>query len=185
MKNRVLNVLLVFACLIAGVPLWGQNAAAARGIRGYLDPQGVFHTLKPQEAAEPPALTKFGGTFVVNFTITVAATISASANIECVVTASLIDNLTSGTPNFIDETAGVVATRSGSTATCSVSVPYSWALGTASTDMVTLSYTIQAPVEYTTATGALPARGSSVGNLATIKVPANGATTTETVTATF
>ena len=185
MKNRALNVLLVCACLVAGVPLWGQNAAAERGIRGYLDPEGVFHTLKPSAAADAPALTKFGGTIVVNFTITVTATISASANIECVVLVSLIDNLTGGAPNFINETAGVLATRSGSTATCSVNVPYSWALATWSTDTLTIGYAIQAPVAFTSPSASLPARSTNVGNLATIKVPANGTTTTETVTATF
>ena len=186
MKKRVLNVLLVCACLVAGVPLWGQNAAAAHGIRGYLDPQtGAFHALaQPAADAEPPTVTTFTGKFVFKFTITVDATIAATAKIACSASAAVDDNLTGGAPSFISEAAVALATRSGSTATCTVNIPYSWNLTTASTDTVTLGYSIIAPIEVAVVTGALPSRTSSA-NLASIKVPANGATTTETITATF
>jgi len=64
-----------------------------------------------------------------------------------------------------------------------VNIPYSWNLASASTDKVTLTYSIEAPVE-ATATTAFPQR-MSTQSLATIAVPTSGTTTTETVTATF
>ncbi|HEY6372114.1 MAG TPA: hypothetical protein VIX37_16175 [Candidatus Sulfotelmatobacter sp.] len=129
---------------------------------------------------EPPALTTFGGKFVVNFTVTVSSAISTSAKIACAVAASLEDV---STLNFILENAEVAATRTGSTATCTVDIPYSWKLGSGSTDKVTLTYQIIAPIE-ATGSSLLPSRLSEQ-TIGTISVPANGSTTTETVTATI
>ena len=167
--------------------LWGQNAAAAHGIHGYLDPQtGVFHTLPIPEAAsaEPPAVATFAGKFVFNFTITVDATISSTAKIVCTATATVEDNLTGGSPNFIIETASALATRSGTTATCTVNIPYSWSLATGTTDNITLGYNLEAPVE-ASATTSLPSRGSSMSNFKTMKVPTTGTTSTFAPTPTF
>jgi hypothetical protein len=185
-KNRVLIVLLVCACLVAGAPLWGQNSAAQHGIRGYLDPlTGAFHSLpQPEADVEPAALTTFAGKFVFKFTITVNATIASAAKIACAASIGTDDNLTGGNPNFISEEAVAPAVRSGSTATCTVNIPYSWALATGATDTISVGYNIIAPVEVAAVTGQLPSRASSA-SLPTIKVPASGTTTTETITATF
>lgn len=184
MSHKLLTLAVLCACFLGmNATLWGQNAAAAHGILGYLDPQtGVFHTLPgpATQDAEPPATSVFAGKFVVNFTITVSSTLATSVKIACGVTASLQDT---ATLNFITENAMVVATRAGSTATCTVTIPYSWTLGSATTDRVMLSYQISAPVE-ATATTILPSR-TSLQSIGTIAVPANGATTTETVTATI
>jgi hypothetical protein len=185
-KNRILNILLVSACLVASAPLWGQNAAATRGIHGYLDPRsGIFHPFARMTEAdvEPQATKTFTGKFVFNYTITVDATIAATAKIACSASAVVEDNVTGGSPNIIEEEASALATRSGSTATCTVNIPYSWNLATSTTDMVTLGYTIAAPAE-ATATTALPSRFSSQ-SLPAIKIPVTGATTTETIAATF
>jgi hypothetical protein len=84
----------------------------------------------------------------------------------------------------ISEIAAVAATRSGSTATCTVTIPYSWSLINSTTDMVQLSYVITAPGAVSTGTTGLPYRASS-RNFVSIKVPANAATTTETLKATI
>jgi hypothetical protein len=159
---------------------------AGRGIQGYLDPKtGAFHPIPAveQSDAEPPATVTYGGKFVFKFTITVAATISATAKIACTASADVTD-INGASYNFFDETASALATRSGTTATCTVNIPYSWKLASGGSDMVSLSYVISAPSEISTATDAYPNRISSA-SLTSIKVPLNGATTTETITAKF
>lgn len=188
LSHKLSTILVVCACFLGmNLSLWGQNAAASHGILGYLDPRtGVFHSIPHPEVqdaeAEAPALTTFGGKFVATFTITVSSTIASTAKIGCEVSAVLSD---AGSGNFIQEGAGSAVTRgTGSTVTCTVNLPYSWKLATGSTDMVSLSYSIQAPVAISTAAGEFPNRVSSQ-SLGTIKVPANGTTTNETITATI
>jgi hypothetical protein len=186
-NHKLSTFLLVFACFLGmNASLWGQNAAATHGIRGYLDPQtGAFHTLphpELEEGAVPPAVSTFTGKFVVTFTITVSSTVAATAKIGCQVAASL-DDVTVG--NFISETAANDVTRgSAGTVTCKATIPYSWALASASQDNVVMSYTITSPVAVSTAAAEFPLRISSQ-SLPTIKVPASGTTTSIAVAATI
>ncbi len=186
MSHRLLTLLLLSACFLGmNVSAWAQNAVPVHGIRGYLDPRTrIFHSipqLEAADAAEPPATTTFTGSFVFNFTITVNSTIASTGVIGCVAGASLLD----GTTNQIVEIAGTALTRgSGKTITCSVTVPYSWKLTTASTDKIRLSYSITSPVNFSTPAGEYPKREGSQ-SLGTIAVPVTGTTTTETVTATI
>jgi hypothetical protein len=126
---------------------------------------------------QSPLIAGTTGKFVYNFTIMVKSTIPASDVIECVGSASVFD--TSG--RTMEESAGVAATRGAGTATCSVTIPYSWPLAGASTDMANLSFTINAPAS---GTSPLPNRLSTQG-FATIHIPPSGSTTTETITATI
>lgn len=165
-----------------------QQSRNSSGILGYLDPRtGAFRTLPVPDAeadsVEAPALVTFGGSFVVSFTISVKSSIASTAKIACSVSATVVDNAASGAPNIIEEQAAVLATRSGTSATCTVTIPYSWNLGTSTTDKVTLSYNLSAPAEATTTT--LYPQRLSLQNIATIAVPANGKITNEAVTATF
>lgn len=183
MNSKFCSLLCVCACVIGlNATLWGQSALTVNGIRGYLDPRtGIFHSLAqaaPQD--EEPATSTFAGKFVFNFTITINSTISTTAKIACAANATLEDVATA---NFILESAEVTATRSGSTATCMVTIPYSWKLGSGSTDKVTLTYQIAVPVE-ATGTAVLPSRVSEQ-TVGVISVPTNGSTTTETVAATI
>jgi len=173
-------ILLSFA-----VSSFGQNGETKKphGILGYLDPAtGVFHTLPVPDASDDaaPAAAVTTGKFVFSFTITIDSSIATSAKIGCSASAQLLDV---STANLIEEEAAVVASRSGSTATCTVTIPYSWTLASASSDKVTLSYVISAPVE-ASASAQYPQRLSSQ-TLTTISVPKNGATTNETITATI
>jgi hypothetical protein len=126
------------------------------------------------------AQTTSTGKFVVNFTITVDSNLPTTDKIACSVQAQVAD-VSSG--HIILESASVAATRNGATASCSVTIPYSWTLSSASTDKVNLAYTITVP-GVASAANALPSRFSSQ-SIATISVPANGSTTTETVSATI
>lgn len=133
-------------------------------------PQKLFYQTSPLVAGTT-------GKFVYNFTISVKSTIPASQVIECLGSASVFD--TSG--RTMEESAGVAATRGASTAACTVTIPYSWPLAGAGTDMVNLSFTINTPVS---GPSGLPNRLSTQG-FATIHVPPSGSTTTETISATI
>jgi len=186
-NHKLSTFFLVFACFLGlNVSLWGQNAAAARGIRGYLDPQtGVFRTIPHpdvEDGAPPPALTTFTGKFVVTFTITVSSTIASTTKIGCQFDASL-DDVSVG--NFITESAANDVTRgTGSTVICKATIPYSWNLASASTDSIALSYTITSPVAISVATAEFPLRISSQ-SLPPMKVPTSGTTTNIAVAATI
>jgi hypothetical protein len=177
--------LLAAALLVAGTQsLWGQNASETRAPHTYYDPQSRAWVTVPapvSASAEPPKTTTYTGTLVYNFTITLDANISSSAKIQCTATAIVYDT---GTTNEIIESDSVLATRSGSTATCSPTFSYSWNLASESTDTVALGYVITAPSE-ATGSSVLPARVSQQADFASISVPKTGTTTTETITATF
>jgi len=186
--RKLSNIVVLCACVLGmSAALVGQNSSVSHGIRGYLDPKtGAFHPIpvvEDSDAEAAPAVVTYGGKFVFKFTITVAATISATAKIACSADASVTD-INGASYNFFDETASALATRSGTTATCTVNIPYSWKLASGSTDMVSLSYVISAPSEISVATDAYPNR-LSTASITSIKVPLNGATTTETITAKF
>lgn len=165
-------------------PAAGQAPPASHGIVGTLDPQtGAFKPLiKPTVVedleAAPLITTPTTGTFVVNFTITVKSTLTGDT-IACSVEATAED-ITSG--HIILENASVAATRSSPTAAkCTVTIPYSWVLTTPATDIVSLQYSITAPVG---GTSPLPSRLSSQ-TISNGKVPTSGATTTINLNATI
>jgi uncharacterized Zn-finger protein len=183
-KNRISSILLIGVCMAAGVPLWGQNVVGTHGLRKYYDPQArvlIALPMADNAAVEPPAVTTFTGTLVFNFTVTLKANISSTAKIQCTATASLLD---ASTANEIVEQDTVLATRSGTTATCSPTINYSWNLGSGSTDKISLGWIISAPSEASTSS-ALPSRVSEQLNFASISVPVTGTTTTENLTPTF
>jgi len=123
-------------------------------------------------SAQAAAVTPTTGQFVFNFTITLSSTIPTTTTIGCVAQVSVTGD--KSIPGIL-EIEGSTATRSGSTATCAVTIPYSWNLVNPSTDKVGIVYTIEAPVQGGVYT--VPYRQTHE-NLGTILVPANGATTT-------
>jgi hypothetical protein len=181
--SRIIVALVV--CALSSQMAWSQeeSLAGSNGVLGYLDPStGAFRPVSQmadfdsESAAEASTLT---GTFVVNFTITVKSAIPATAPITCSVSADLIEASLSGV-NIIVETATVVGTRTGSTAKCTVTIPYSWTVLNLTTAKVSLTYSLSGGKA--TATAGLVSRSNS-GGIASIPVPANGATTTQTVNA--
>ena len=177
----------VCACFVGLTqPVWSQkaNEAAKPGILGYLDPRtGAFRPLvqNPVENAQAEALapTPTTGKFVFNFTITIKSTNLGSDTIECVANAAVFE---SASFLSINESASVKATVTGSTASCTVTIPYSWPLTSASTDMVMLNYEVLAAGG--ASTGGQPTRNSGQ-SLPSIKVPLTGATTTQTIASTI
>jgi len=193
-SHRISNFLLVCICFVAlAQPVWSQNAKG-KGIPGYLDPQTGAFTPMVQNSAESAALaatTPTTGKFVFNFTITVNSAIPKNGVIGCDASADVFESTTG---QFIHESASALATHvSGTTWTCSVSMPYSWVLSTPSTDKATLSYHLAIVEAFqitasnataSTVVAPIPTRESNQ-NIGSINVPLNGSTTTETVTATI
>jgi hypothetical protein len=186
---KFFKVALICACFVGLTPsVWGQEASpkpngAPAGVIGYVDPlSGNFKPLAQGSTLDPEALAvivPITGKLVFNFTITIASTIATTSPIACTGTAEVID----ASSNFILESASVAASRSGATATCTVSIPYSWSLTTASTDKVILNISVTAG-SLASGSAGLPNRSHSQG-LGQISVPAPGVTTTETVKVTI
>jgi hypothetical protein len=182
---RISKVLLIcLCCLIAAPAVWGQAATVAPkpGILGYLDPQtGAFRPL-PQavdDSAELPALTTVTGTINVTLTITLKST--GITTVTCSIDTSVSESSTSGLRSYA-ESNSVAGTGSGTTRTCSLSIPYSWSLSTPTSDTMSTFYSVGGAA---TATGGLPTRGSSLIYLDTRKVPASGTTTSLTAAVTL
>ncbi len=156
----------------------GKNTATF----GYLDPRtGLFHSLTrtPLSPEEKASITPTTGKLVFNVTITVSSALSTKAVIECDVAGGVAD-LTTGE---FSNVALVTATRSGNTATCALTIPYSWDLATPTKDTVEFDLSVSATV------GTLGTAGfyneTFTAPAVTMKVPANGTTTTEDVTTTI
>jgi len=162
--NRIARVFVTcLAFSLLALPAWGKSKAKL--------------TVDDMAAVA----TTVTGKLVFTTTITLSSTFPAADVIACSPQAIFID---SGSGTEIIETASVAATRSGTTATCTATIPYSWSLVTPTTDMVQVSLSINVPATPATPTALLPNRVSSRG-LGLIKVPANGTTTTFTLKATI
>lgn len=182
---RITKLLLICICCAVLAPAaWGQTAdsAAQPGILGYLDPHtGAFRPvpLGTGEVEEPDALTTFGGTVTVTLTITLKT--AGLTKISCTAGLSVLDQVSTSLRSY-NESAAVAATGSGTTRTCKISIPYSWALGTAASDSMTTLYSVLGTAS---AAPGLPTRSSTLSPLDTRKVPANGATTALTAAVTL
>jgi hypothetical protein len=172
---KATKLLLTCVFCVALVPtLWSQTAnnQSKAGILGYLDPHTGAFRPAPQasdDAAEPAAFTTFGGTITVTLTITVKS--SGLTNFSCTAEVGVNDDVATSARGYV-ESATAVATGSGSTRTCKLTIPYSWSLATQPTDSMTVSYGAVG-----TAASTLTSRTSGLSPLSTQKVPANGATT--------
>ena len=187
-RTRISGIVLVCICFaVLTQSAWGQFRTQNRALPGHLNNGAAKPT--PNAVEDNPdvgqaALTTFGGTFVFKISITVKSTNLGTDTIACSAGLNLIDENLS---TFIvtgtwEEEAGVAAIRSGGTATCTVNIPYSWSLANGGTDTVNPSYVIQVPGA--SANPPLPNRLNS-HSLSSMHVPANGSTTTITVTATI
>ena len=173
-------LLICMCCVMVAPVVWGQteNGPAKPGILGYLDPHtGAFRPVPSGAEESPDALTTFTGTITVTLTITLKTT--GLTNITCSEEVSVIDAATTSA-RFFAESNTVVATGTGGTRTCKLTIPYAWALATQSSDNMSTSYVVFG----STGTGP-PQRSSTLSPLDTRKVPANGATTALTAAVTL
>jgi len=92
----------------------------------------------PAGSANPAVpVTPTTGKLFVTFTITFVSGIPSTDLIACNVTATVQD-----ATMLFSETAIRAATRNGSTATCLVFIPYSWALQNPGSDFISLDYSV-------------------------------------------
>jgi hypothetical protein len=92
---------------------------------------------------------------------------------------SVEDEITT-TPRGYEESVNATATGSGTTRTCTLTIPYAWSLGTQSSDSMTITY-----IAVGSSTSPVAQRTSGLSPLETVKVPASGATTTVTAAVTL
>jgi hypothetical protein len=191
-QRMVLSLLVVLVLGLAPLS-YGQIAPhqPSHRIFGYYNPAtGAFEPLRPAaEDVEPAAVTATTGTLVFKPTITVKSTIPKNGVIGCSGEASVGD---SSGRTYAEHGSGVETLVSGTTYTCTVTLPYSWLLSSPASDKITLDYTanlnygfqLAASNAADTAVEPLSARESDQG-IPSISVPASGATTTEDVSVTL
>ncbi|HKV09090.1 MAG TPA: hypothetical protein VJ725_13185 [Thermoanaerobaculia bacterium] len=178
-------IVAVVVCALSSQLSWGQEASPAgiNGALGYFDySTGAFRPVGQMgEFDSEVEKADNAGTIIVNITITIKSAIPATSPISCGVLASVTDiNISTGGINIISEAATVTATRTGNTAKCTVTMPYSWTGLNPASAKLNLIYNLS--MGKATATTGLQVRVSS-GTIANISVPANGSTTTRAVNA--
>lgn len=185
------GVLTVGLVAATSVSAFGQAEAAKphKRVFGYQDVEtGVFHPVgraTPDVTAAP--LT---GEIEVTFTITLKTPVPTGGSVYCStsVLASSTSTTTGATTDY-DESSATLAKVTGATATCTVNTPYSWVIAAASStviDSLVGSYTVGIlPASTTTILPAQEDRSSSSGFLNAAKLPAAGAISKYTVSATL
>jgi hypothetical protein len=108
------------------------------------------------------AYTVFNGTLTLKMTISIVSNISTATPVQCAFNITVF-----GASDSVEENDTVTATRSGSTAVCTLVVPYTWHLYTASGDQVNLSYSATAKDDNDNGR-------FTTNSLGPIGVPANG-----------
>jgi len=93
-----------------------------------------------EESLDAPAAATFTGTITLTISVTLKTT--GLTNITCSADVSVTDAATTS-PRFISESNTVAATGTGTTRTCKLSIPYSWALTTQGSDIMSTEPTIR------------------------------------------
>jgi len=181
--------LLAFA-LVVGTSAQAQTAAAPQGIAGYINPAtGVFTAVPRTAQALPPeqlplASTTSTGVIKFVYAITLKSGIPAGNSIQCSANLYVSDDDFTSSVSYT-ETKAVEAVRTGTTAACTVAIPYSWLLPDVAGTKVSLNYSVTTYDTSTTAGAAFLTRRSHNGTLNPITVPANGATITKSIKVTL
>jgi hypothetical protein len=154
-------------------------------VLGFQDTKtGAFHALA---AVVPDAVSPTTGTVHVTFNIKLVTTFAKGTLIECSASVSGSSvSTTAGTDTFYEETGTDSVAISGTTATCTAVIPYSWLVPASSSTVVDSfsgTYSVTA-VASPVAAGAVT-RSSSSSLFSTTKIPASGTTSSYTVNVTL
>lgn len=180
------------ACVVVGLATTTFAQSPASALRRPGTPEATAGMQQKRAVADEnanPAAAPIAtnGTLAANFTIKLVTPVPSGYQVQCYLYASVVEeNASYAILNDIYDNAGVKATVSGSTATCSVKGPYTWYLATPSSDTASLTYYLY--IENAAATnGSGEARSSSqyVPGAGAIKIPANNSTTTYSIAATI
>jgi hypothetical protein len=159
-------------------------ASPPNGVLGVLSSNGTFRPVlgAGHDGVPPPPPKTFVGTLKLTLNITVDSSLPTGTGILCGLNAGVTGVSETGNIDVIEDVGQKLAGGSGSTATCTVEVPYSWRLtaydgsDAVSPDQVSLSYTI-------TAIGTGQQGRTTLESFDTIAVPKNGKTTAYTLSA--
>jgi len=157
---------------------------------GYQDSRtGTFHALR--QAVPETTTAPTTGTVEVTMNIKLVSTFAKSTTIGCSIDLTgSVTSETTFTGTSYEETAGSTATISGSTATCTATIPYSWLIPAASgaeVESFAGNYTVSAYAATNSAASILASAsrssGSSFVSLKTI--PASGTVSKYTINVTL
>ena len=137
--NRLFAHALLSSTLLTPGSAWA--VAPQKGmVPGFLDPKTGAFTAQVGPAQHSPGMVgeaaTYTGTLIMKFNITLKSGIPADYQIQCTQNATVSDSVAT-----YSESKTVVATRSGSTATCTVGIYYSWSLSTGD-QVVSQTYSI-------------------------------------------
>jgi len=167
-------------CLVGLTQLgWSQvNSRSDHGIPGYLDPKtGTFTTKVQTPEGDPVTPTYLYGEYVINLAATVNTHIPSGGVVSCNFTVSEFGD----SNGSYTEYEAAVATGSGTSWKCSITIPYAWLLGTPGTDTISVSYTIGIDEAFTVGSASpevISLRKSTYNAPSTTGVPASGTVTT-------
>ena len=195
MKTQRMMLRPLLGLLLGLAPLaFGQFPTHVRAPHrnpGSYDPAtGTFAPLAATQDPDAPALTPTTGTLVFNVTISAKTAVPKNGAIRCFAVGFVSDP---GSGYHATEIAtGIAKLVSGTTYSCNLMIPYSWLLAAPGSDKISLDTfaTIGEGVQITATNGTgivvVPASiRRTIQSNGAIKVPANGATTTETVSITI
>lgn len=183
---KILKAVCICICLVGLTQLvWSQDKKVAsthqKGIPGFLDPQtGEFKARlqSPTESlgALSPTTPPSTGTLGIVLTVTIkSANVPSNAVIACTLNASTFDDTGDIFKSYSDTATGFVLRGSGSTVNCAATIPYSWPLGTPTSDTVSLDW--EATIVEAGSVGSVqetfPAR-TSAQTIGTFPIPTNG-----------
>ena len=178
MNQIVRTAMLVSLAFSLAATAIAQQENRDTKIPGYYNPKTrTFSTKVAPSLVSDVATKTYTGTFKFNITVKLDTAVPSGSELLRSASAETVD---AGTTNVILESEKAKATVSGTTGTCNISIPYSWALASESSDTVSLSYELL--IVPTSTTQESFTRDHESG-LPSIAVPVSGATTTETISA--
>lgn len=176
-----LFVFLVFTTTFSAAQIGKDSHSRTLGY--YDSTTRIFEPLQETMDAEQPAVAPTTGTLTVKYTITVDATIPKNGVVACNADAEVTNDSSNSFP--VEDGESIATLVSGKTYSCSVIIHYSWLLSSVSTDKIQISgsaslvYGYQVTASNGTAVVVQPIpQRTAHQNLASISVPANGASTT-------
>ena len=190
MTKQSLRILaLTGAVLSLSSAVFAQQTKADQPEVGVYNPKTHTFTTRPHRLVVPDAVSPkiYTGTFKFDMTVKLVTPVASGQELICSATAGVDDyDSSNGTfYNIYDEDAATVAKVSGSTATCTVSIPYSWSLEYATTDAISYGYTLEIVPSSTSSSLIDFGYRTHTSEVPSGKVPAAGATTTIPISATL
>jgi len=183
--RRGVRMTLLLAALIGATAASAAEVLSDGHVFGYQDSKtGGFHALT---AVVPDAASPTTGTVHVTFNIKLSTTFPKGTVLNCNLDlAGSSVSTTTGTATTYQESVTESVAISGTTATCTAVIPYSWLVAPASgtvIDSFSGSYSVNVSAD--TAAAGATSRSSSSNVFTSTKIPASGTTSTYTVNVTL